>query len=245
MLRRSGKRIIFISNNPTNCREDYAEKLTHLGMPATSCDIITSAYILANHLSTHEPDLPLYVVGEAKLKMELIRHGLSVIDDDFDQDTKGVIDATKIGAVVIGFDRTLDYRKLNTAYQALKRGARFFATNTDRACPVPGGDIPDAGAIVAYLEHLTDRKVELLAGKPSHLILQTAFQLLKLLPENCLLIGDRLETDIRMGQVAGMHTCLVLSGVTSREQAASAPNPPEFIVQTLFELLQADHFPGL
>ena len=110
-----------------------------------------------------------------------------------------VIDPSGVDAVVAAFDRSLDYRKLNTAYQALVRGARFFATNADITCPMPGGAIPDAGATIAALQAMTGREVELLAGKPSALMIQAAAELLHVPLSRCLVVGDRLETDILHG----------------------------------------------
>jgi arabinose operon protein AraL len=237
-LRRMGKRILFISNKPLEPGRAYAEKLSRLGIPAVEGDIITSAFVLGYHLSHTSPELCLYVVGEPSLIAELRSHGLNVKDELFEQDSKSVIDPDGIDAVVIAFDRTLDYRKLNTAYQALVRGARFFSTNADKICPMPGGGIPDAGASIAALEHITGRKVELVAGKPSMLVMQVASQRLGLEPGRIMMVGDRLETDIIMGQQAGMQTAVVLTGVTKREEITGMAPPPDAVVENLGELLE-------
>jgi arabinose operon protein AraL len=237
-LRQRGKKIIFVSNKPLAPRADYAAKLTRLGIPTRETEIITSAFVLARHLATTLPDLMLYVVGEEYLITELKSHGLKVAPEFYDQDPKELIDPVGIDAVVVAFDRTLNYRKLNTAYQALCRGARFFATNADKTCPMPGGAIPDAGAIIAALERISGRKLELLAGKPSALMMQVAANELGLPPQRCLITGDRLETDIRMGQDAGMPTAVVLTGVSTREQAEQMPAPPDLILARLDELIE-------
>ncbi len=138
--------------------------------------------------------------------------------------------------MIVAFDRTLDYRKLNTAYQALQRGARFFATNADKACPMPGGSIPDAGATIMALEHITGRQVELVAGKPSSLITQVALDKLNVAAARCMMVGDRLETDIRMGQLAGMATAVTLTGVSTRADVARMSTPPDFVVENIGEL---------
>ena len=138
--------------------------------------------------------------------------------------------------MVVAFDRTLDYRKLNTAYQALLRGARFFATNADKSCPMPGGGIPDAGGTIAALEHMTGRKLELLAGKPSTLTMQVAIDKLALPAARIMMVGDRLETDILMGQQAGMVTAVTLTGVATRADVAQMAQPPDYIINNLGEL---------
>lgn len=240
-LRRRGKRVLFVSNKPLEPREKYAAKLTRIGIPTPPEDVITSAYVLGHHLAHHEPDLALYVIGEESLRNELRGHGLRVLDELTNQNPSEVIDPAGIDAVVVAFDRTLDYRKLNTAYQALMRGARFFATNADKMCPMPSIDdtpagIPDAGGTIAALEHMTGRKLDLLAGKPSTLTMQVAIEKVGVAPEKMMMIGDRLETDILMGQLAGMATAVTLTGVATRADVAKMDRQPDFVINNLSEI---------
>ena len=235
-LRQRNKQTLFVSNKPLEPARAYAAKLTKLGIPTSPEQIITSAFVLGHYLSRKSPHLRLYVVGEANLVAELRSHGLIVVDELLDQDPREILDPSGIDAVVVAFDRTLDYRKLNTAYQALSHGARFFATNADKVCPMPGGAIPDAGATITALEHITGRKIELVAGKPSTLVLEVALQRLGLPPERCMMVGDRLETDILMGQTAGMVTAAVLTGVSSREDVERLIAPPDLVLENLGEL---------
>jgi arabinose operon protein AraL len=235
-LRQMGKHVLFVSNKPLEPRENYAHKLTKLGIPATPDDVVTSAYVLGYHLARTQPQLKLYVVGEANLVNELRGFGLTVVNEFFDQSPLEVIHPDGVDAVVVAFDRTLDYRKLNTAYQALKNGAQFFATNADKMCPMPGGGIPDAGGTIAALEHMTGRKVELLAGKPSTLIVEVALQKLGLPAANVMMVGDRLETDIFMGQQAGMQTAATMTGASTRADVARMTTPPTYIIDSLAEL---------
>ncbi|MCB0113847.1 MAG: HAD-IIA family hydrolase [Caldilineaceae bacterium] len=232
-LRERGKRVLFVSNKPLEPRDAYAAKLTRLGIPTSADEVITSAYVLGRHLARTQPDLRYYVIGEDALRHELRGHGLTVLNEFEDQDPKSVIDPAGIDAVVVAFDRTLDYRKFNTAYQALMTGAHFYATNADKTCPMPGGAIPDAGATITALEHITGRRLELLAGKPSTLTMQVALDQLGCPADRCMMVGDRLETDIRMGQSAGMLTTAVLTGVATREQAEQLAQPPTFIVDNI------------
>lgn len=234
-LRTSGKRTLFISNKPLEPRRAYADKLTRLGIPTPPEEVITSGFVLSYYLAKNHPELAYYVVGEENLKEEMRSFGLNVVEELWHQDEREVIHPRGIDAVVVAFDRTLTYRKLNTAYQALLHGKRFFATNPDKACPMPGGSIPDAGATLAALEHLTGRKVELLAGKPSRLMMDVATETLSLPPQRCLMTGDRLETDIRMAKEAGMYAALVLTGASTREQAAKANPSPDFVFENLEE----------
>lgn len=235
-LRAMGIRTLFVSNKPLEPRENYARKLTKLGIPTQMDDVVTSAYVLGYHLAKTQSDLNLYVVGETNLVNELRGFGLKIVDELTNQDAFEVIEPLGIDAVIVAFDRTLDYRKLNTAYQALRNGARFFATNGDKTCPMPDGAIPDAGGTIAALEHMTGRKVELIAGKPSTLIVEVALQKLGFPAYEVMMVGDRLETDIFMGQQAGMQTAVTLTGVSKREDVAKMISPPTYIINNLGEL---------
>ena len=212
-------------------------KLTKLGIPATEDEVITSAFVLSHYLAHHEPDLRYYVLGEPNFLAELRSHGLTVVDELMDQSEMGTITPDGIDAVIVAMDRTLNYRKINTAYQALRRGARYFATNGDNTCPMPGGDVPDAGATMAAFLQITGRTPELIAGKPSPLILQVALERLGLPAHRCLMSGDRLETDMRMGHDAGMATALVLTGVTPRAHAEQVTPRPTLILENIGELI--------
>ncbi|HPM25641.1 MAG TPA: HAD-IIA family hydrolase [Phycisphaerae bacterium] len=236
-LRQRGVRTMFVSNKPLEPRAAYAAKLTRLGIPTPADDVITSAFVLAHYLGEHGRDLRYYVLGEENLRQELRDAGLLIVDELADQDPKEVIQPLGIDAVIVALDRTLDYRKLNTAYQALRRGARYFATNADDTCPMPGGAIPDAGATLAALQQLTGRRPELVAGKPSPLILGAALDSMGVPAARCLMVGDRLETDLRMGQQAGMLTAVPLTGVSTREDIARFARPPDFVIGGLHDLL--------
>ena len=232
-LRKKGIKTLFISNKPFYSRQVYADKLTSLGIPTPAEQVLTSAYVLAKYLSNHFAGLTYYVVGEESLKNELRQYGLKIFADLEDQEAGDVIDPSGIDAVIVAFDRTLNYRKLNTAFQALHNGAKFFATNSDKVCPMPNGVLPDAGPTIAYLEYITGKKVELLAGKPSPIILQVALDILKVKPQQCIMVGDRLETDIRMGNQFGLRTALVLSGITQMEMLADSPDQPDEVFENL------------
>ena len=235
-LRRRGKQVLYVSNKPLEPRTAYAAKLTRLGIPTAAEDVITSGYVLGRHLAEHAPAARYYLIGEANLAAELRSHGLTIVAEFADQDPTAVIDPHGIDAVIVAFDRTLDYRKLNTAYQALMRGARFYATNADKTCPLPGGAIPDAGGTLAALEAMTGRRLEVLAGKPSPLTMAVALARLGLPPTRCMMVGDRLETDIAMGQQAGMLTAVTLTGVSTRADVARMAAPPTFVIEHLGEI---------
>ena len=115
-------------------------------------------------------------------------------------------------------------------------GAHFVATNPDRTCPVEGGEIPDCAGMIAAIEAVTGKKVEIIVGKPSPIMIQAALEVMGLKPEDCILIGDRLETDIKMGRDSGIATGIVLTGVTDEKTLKETSIPPDFVFQTITDV---------
>lgn len=225
-LRRRGKKILFISNKPLYSRKDYAQKLSRLGIPAEEKDVINSSYVLALYLTKEAPGSRVFAIGEPPLLEELQRAGLKIVQNC----------STTIDYVIAAFDRTFNYQKLNTAFQALRRGARFYATNPDRTCPVEGGEIPDAAAIIAALEATTGRKVEKVFGKPSQYMVEVALDILGLPAQACAVVGDRLETDIRMAKDYGLTAILVLTGVTTPQDLQHSLIQPDYVLPSIANL---------
>lgn len=226
-LRELSKRTVFLSNNPTHTREDYARKLSRLGLPTPAEDVINSSLVMADFLRRHLPGARLFVMGEEPLERVLQDAGFELTDDP-----------ARIDAVIASFDRTFVYRKLQIAFDAIRAGARFFATNGDRYCPVPGGGQPDAASIIAAVEACTNSKVEAIVGKPSQHMARAILAVLgDIDPARCLMTGDRLETDVLMGLDAGMSAALTLTGATGAEQAAASHVRPTYIISQLGDLL--------
>ncbi|MGZ3950887.1 MAG: HAD-IIA family hydrolase [Flavisolibacter sp.] len=226
VLRARNLRTIFISNNPTHAREEYAGKLTRLGVPTSIDDILTSSLVMVNFLKLRMPGARLFVVGEEPLCSELRGGGFELTEEPLNVD-----------AVIASFDRTFVYRKLQIAFDAIRAGARFFATNPDRYCPVPSGGEPDCAAIICAIEACTNTRVEAVVGKPSKFMIDAALNLMDLPAADCLMIGDRLETDILMGQEAGMSTALALTGATLENDLAGTSIQPTYVLRQLSDLL--------
>jgi len=225
-LRAQGCGVVFLSNKPLQPRSVYARKLTGLGIPTSPDEVINSSLVLAQYLIREMPNATVFVIGEQPLVDEMAAAGLEISDDP-----------EEIDVVIASFDRTFDYRKLNIGYQALRLGARFFATNADRTCPVEGGQIPDAAAVIGALEGCSGRQVELVAGKPSAMIVSMTLDRLGLQAEDCLMVGDRLETDMLMGNNAGISTALVLTGVTRREDIPHSLARPDYVLESIADIL--------
>lgn len=225
-LRDLGRRTVFLSNNPTRTREEYAGKLTRLGLPTPIADIVNSTSVMVRFLNRTMPGVRLFVLGEAPLCRELQEAGFELTENP-----------QRVQAVIASFDRTFEYRKLQIAFDAIRAGARFFATNADRFCPVPGGGQPDAAAVIAAIEACTGRQVEVVAGKPSRFMAEAALELVRMPADRCLMTGDRLETDVQMGLQAGMDAALALTGATSESDLSISLVQPTYVLRQLADLL--------
>ena len=226
-LRRAGCRTAFVSNKPTETRQAYADRLTRLGLPTPVEDVVNSAQVFIAELCARAPGSRVYPIGEQVLRDALVAAGFVLTE------VPGEIEY-----VIVSFDRTFVYRKLQTAFDAIRAGAHLVATNADAYCPVPGGGEPDAGALIAAIEACTGHKVEWIAGKPSPLMMRMAMSVLGTAPQDSIMVGDRVETDILMGHLAGMSTALVLTGATSREKLARSEVKPDYVLERLDQLLQ-------
>jgi HAD superfamily hydrolase (TIGR01450 family) len=165
------------------------------------------------------------VIGEQPVLDELQRRNISVTEKP-----------EEAQYVVLSWDRSFTYAKLNAAFQAWQKGAILLATNPDRTCPVEGGQLPDCGAIIGALEGATGQPIDKVVGKPSPLMAEAALKQIGLEAGRCYMIGDRLETDIKMGNAAGMSSVLVLTGVTTQTMLRDTPFQPQHVVQSIAEV---------
>lgn len=232
-LRELGRRVLFLSNNPTKDPRAYAEHLTRLGIAASAAEVLNPLVTMPRWLRQHHPHAVVFPIGEEPLQRALRAAGFRLSENP-----------AEIDIVIASYDRTFDYRKLQIAFDAIwyYRRARLITTNPDPYCPFPGGrGEPDAAAVVAAIEACTGARCEANVGKPDPFMLATALQLLGLGAADCLLIGDRLATDIRMARAAGMPSALVLSGATTVSQLRSAPASlrPRYVLRRIDEALPA------
>jgi phosphoglycolate/pyridoxal phosphate phosphatase family enzyme len=226
-LRRAGIRIVFCTNNSTKTPAEYADKLRGFGLRAAKDDIVTSSVVTAETLVGRGlRGRRVLVVGEAGLRSALSDGGLRVLDGTDDE-------AADI--VAVGLDRSFDYSAMRRATLALRDGALFVATNDDATFPAPGGRLwPGGGAILASLEVASGRRAEVM-GKPHAPMLDAAERRLRG-ARAIAVVGDRPDTDLRGGTNKGWTTILVLSGVTSRAEAAAAEPRPDVVLDSLASL---------
>jgi HAD superfamily hydrolase (TIGR01450 family) len=232
-IRAGGSRAVFLSNNPTRDPQMYADKLSHLGIETPLDDIVNPVVTVPRWLRTHHPDAGVFVIGEEPLQRALAAAGLRLTERP-----------EEIDVVVASYDRTFDYRKLQIAFDALwfHRRARLITSNPDRYCPFPGGrGEPDAAAVVAAIEACTGVTCEANLGKPGQEMLETVLGMLGLPADRCVVVGDRLSTDIAMGAAAGMDTALVLTGETTPTMAAALDprDGPTWVLDGIGDLLPA------
>jgi NagD protein len=222
-----GARVVYMTNKPLELPADYAAKLTRLGVPTSPAEVVSSTDALVLYLRERAPRARLFCVSERVVADLLVAEGFELSDEP-----------DRVDVVVVSFDRTFDYRKLQIAFDAVRAGARIVATNIDPFCPVPGGGgLPDAAAMLAAVEACTGATAEAVVGKPSAHMAATALARLGVPAADTLLVGDRLLTDMRMARQAGMASALVLTGATSPEQLEASPEQPDFVIEGLADLL--------
>jgi arabinose operon protein AraL len=233
-LRELGKRVVFLSNNPTKDPKMYAEKLAKLGLKTPASEIVNTVVTMTEWLISNHPEATVFPISEEPLKNSLSEAGIRMSEDP------GEIDI-----VIASYDRTFDYRKLQIAFDAIwfYKRAMLVTTNPDRYCPLPGGrGEPDAAAIVAAIEACTGTKCRVNVGKPDPIMLETVMDLIGLDVEECVTIGDRLYTEIRMANVAGIPSAVVLTGETTEEDLAGEPveNQPDYVLKRIDQLVPRD-----
>jgi HAD superfamily hydrolase (TIGR01450 family) len=230
-LRELDAPIRFLSNNPTKSRAEYVARLGRLGIAVAPEEIVTSVQTMVTWLLANHPDATVFPIAEQPLIEALDAAGIRRSED-----------AAAIDIVIASYDRTFDYRKLQIAFDAIwfEKRAFLISTNPDRFCPFPGGrGEPDAAGIVAAIEATTGAACRLTTGKPSRLMLDLALQPLGIDPADCVMVGDRLTTDIAMANAAGMASALVLTGETTRAMLQAAPTAalPRLVLDRINELL--------
>ena len=220
-IKEIGGRYLFLTNNSSKSVSAYIEKLNRLGVQAEYEDFLTSAQVTRARLKGKYKKI--YVLGTGSLKDEL--KGLPITDkleDDID-------------CLVMGFDTELTFQKLEDACILLNRGVDYIATNPDYVCPTWYGYVPDCGSVADMLYNATKRRPRFI-GKPKPDMVLNAMEKTGFTPEDTVMIGDRIYTDIACGLNAGVDTILVLSGEGTREEAQQRNIKPTYILQDVGEL---------
>lgn len=237
-LRELDRHVAFVSNNPTRTPSQYVDKLNRLGIEARESEVINTIVTTVRWLRRECADARVFAIAESPLLDALDEAGVRLTEDP-----------AEVDVVVASFDRTLEYRKLQIAFDALWRRSdtRFVATNPDRYCPTPDGGQPDAGSVIAALEAATSRRCELHFGKPGAIMMHAVLDRLGAPPEECVMVGDRLSTDMQAARQIGMRGALVLTGETRAQDldGVSAGERPDYVLARIDQLLAPDEWERL
>lgn len=222
-LRSTDTKFLFLTNNSEQTPIDLVRKLNGLGIDGlTEDNFITSAMATAIFLATQKPAGSVYVVGGAGLSTELYQRGFSVTEHNPDY-------------VVVGKTPSFSFEMIRKAANLIRGGAKFIGTNPDMIDPVERGVEPAAGVILKAIEAASGKK-PYVVGKPNSLMMMIARKKLGVHSEDTVMIGDRMDTDIVGGLEAGMKTCLVLSGVSTRESVRDFPYRPDYVFDSVADI---------
>ncbi|WP_394614135.1 HAD-IIA family hydrolase [Lentzea sp. JNUCC 0626] len=222
-LRASETPFLVLTNNSIYTPRDLRARLQRTGLDIPEQSIWTSALATAKFLDSQRPNGSAFVIGEAGLTTALHEIGYVLTDRDPDY-------------VVLGETRTYSFTAITKAIRLVEEGAKFIATNPDATGPSREGSLPATGAVAALIERATGRE-PYYVGKPNPLMMRSALRALGSHSEQALMIGDRMDTDVRSGLEAGLSTILVLSGVFSAETAEMYPYRPTRVLKSIAELV--------
>lgn len=227
-LRAAGLDLLFFSNNASRSRATYVDHLAAFGLDVSPEEIYSAGIVTVEYLEEHHHDDHVLVIGSEGLREQIEDAGLAVTDEP-----------ERADVLVASWTESFDYDDMTAALRAVDEEAVFLGTNRDRTLPQSDGKvIPGSGSIIFSLAAVIDRKPDAILGKPSDIAVEQALEKLDARAEECLLIGDRLDTDLAMGERAGMTTVLVLTGVTDRADVADSDIDPDYVIDGLGDIGQ-------
>jgi len=223
-LEEAGKRYLFLTNASQRTPKELHEKLKRLGITVGEEHFYTSALATAGFLSSQKPNGSAFVIGDAGLIHALYSVGYTTnnVNPDY---------------VVVGDTNSYNFEKIEIAVNLVLKGARLIGTNPDISGPVETGISPSVKALIAPIE-IVARKEAYFVGKPNPLMMRIALKKLGIKREDAIVIGDRMDTDIRCGLESEIDTLLVLSGITDRTEVDNFPYRPQYILNGVVDLIQ-------
>lgn len=230
-LRKSGKKILFFTNNASHSPDFYLDKLSKLGFSPSKEEVLTSGNVTIEFLKRHRPGKSVYLVATPELEMQFEDAGINLVAGD----------AEKCDIVVTSFDTTMTYAKMERACRFIRNGSEFFSTHPDFNCPTENGFIPDSGAIAAFVTASTG-VAPTFFGKPYSETAEMIAEVTGIPKSDMCIFGDRLYTDIALGKKHGITAVLVLSGETKSEDLASAADAdrPDYVYSDLGEVMTSE-----
>lgn len=221
-VKEHGKRYIFFTNNSSRSPETYVKRLNGMGIQASREDIVTSGDVMIHFLKTHRPGKKVYLLGTPDLRRSFQEAGIPLTEEMPD-------------IVLLGFDTTLTYEKLERACHYIRSGAEFLCTHEDINCPTEYGFMPDAGAMCALITASTGVAPRF-TGKPHAEVLEILEAKTGICRQDMVAVGDRLYTDIALGARNGVSSVLVLSGETTMEDLARSEIRPTVVLPNIGSL---------
>ena len=235
-LSEEGITSMLVTNNSTKTRSGYAKKIRDLDLDISSEHIFTSAY--ASVEAIRDSSDSVYIIGEDGIKDACSLENIDVYS------TKDILGGKSVDAVLIGLDRSLDYKKLSAACHAIEEGALFVGTNPDPVLPSDYGLAPGAGTNIAAVSAATGKKPDIIAGKPGELLFNQAMKKINALPPQTVMVGDRFETDILGASNLNINSVLVKTGIAQKytkqqiSEWKQKYNAPSVLVEDLVQLLK-------
>lgn len=218
----------FVTNNSSHTRRFYAERLVRMGFNVTVDDVLTSTIATIRFIKENRAGSRVYAVATPEVCEEIRSSGITLVGP---QDNPDV--------VLLAFDTTIDYGKINDAYHCIMNGSELIATHPDDVCPTESGYDVDIGPFIRLFESLT-RKPVTVVGKPNRLMLDMAALEMGVPADDVVMVGDRLSTDMRMASDAGTKSVLVLSGETDRALLDASDIQPTFVKESVAEIELSD-----
>jgi NagD protein len=221
-----GNPFLVLTNNSIYTPRDLAARLRASGLSVPEESIWTSALATADFLASQVPGGSAFVIGEAGLTTALHEAGF-------------ILTETNPDYVVVGETRNYSFEAITKAIRLIGGGARFIATNPDATGPSNEGPLPATGAIAALIERATG-KTPYVVGKPNPMMFRSAMNRIGAHSENTAMIGDRMDTDVVAGIEAGLHTILVMTGISDRTEIDRYPFRPDEVLASVADLLEPD-----
>lgn len=229
-LKQLGKHVGLITNNSGQSTASVIRRLESIGFSADKIDVIVATSVTAEWLGEQKPGGTAYVLGSAELRSEIEKAGLKVF-------AASDVPPVPCDFLVVGNYRHIDYASLGQAIRVGQSGAMFVAVNRDHLFPAKGRLSPGGGAIVQAIATGIGRGPDVLIGKPSPFMVERALERAALPPERCIMIGDTVDIDIRMGKAAGLATALVLTGVDTKETMGTYDVKPTYVLDSVADLV--------
>ncbi len=224
IVRKSGRRLIFLTNNSSKSPQIYASKLCSLGIETSSEDIFTSGEATADYIKERMGHSRIYLIGTKALADLLMHRGHIIVNEDPD-------------VVVLGYDTELTYEKLAKGCFFLREGINYIATHGDINCPSLMGPVPDAGSLISLINCSTNRLPDVVIGKPNPLMMEMLKRRFRINKSRIAMIGDRLYTDVEFAHNSGITSILVLSGETTRRDLQSVHRFPDVVIDGIGDLI--------